>query len=386
MFLEPLEPRRLLASVTGLILVDADAGKDIRPLQNGATIDLAKLPAHLAVRATATSDTQSVRFYFNSASQVENEAPYAMAGDELVEGAERFHPWAAPAGQHVLSAVAYTADDARGEAGPALTVEFSVVGEVRRGGELGPAQPGQAPVWGPGLPGEWSRIFNQTFDSPLNPKIWGSRFWWHGNVGGGGQMEVYDPIALSVKNGVLSMTARERKALGSDGEVYPYTSGMINTGGEIDSVPAGFTFQYGYVEARLKIPAGRGLWPAFWMLPASHNDAAGEIDIMEVIGHHPSTLETTYHRFGHREAASTHAGTDLSKAFHTFAVDWRPDSITWYLDGREVFRTERDIIREPMYLILNLAVGGDWPGPPNDATEFPATMQVDYVRVWQRKI
>jgi beta-glucanase (GH16 family) len=135
-------------------------------------------------------------------------------------------------------------------------------------------------------------------------------------------------------------------------------------------------------------PSGKGLWPAFWLLPSSR-ESKPEIDVMEVLGHRTTALELHFH---YKDAAgkTKSAGTevivdDLSAGWHIYGCDWTADKIVWYLDGREVWRyTRRDFVpREPMYLILNLAVGGKWPGKPDTATAFPTNFDIDYVRVWQ---
>ncbi len=167
-----------------------------------------------------------------------------------------------------------------------------------------------------------------------------------------------------------------------------YTSARLNTSGK-------FTAQYGHVEARMKIPRGQGMWPAFWMLgtPVNWPDS-GEIDIMENVGFEPSTVHGTLHGPGYSGAGGIGAGYTLpggqafADAFHTFAVDWAPDSITWTVDGNVYQRrTPADlggrqwVFNRPYFLILNLAVGGYWPGDPDSSTAFPQTLVVDHVSV-----
>ncbi|MYR46420.1 family 16 glycosylhydrolase [Streptomyces sp. SID5910] len=167
-----------------------------------------------------------------------------------------------------------------------------------------------------------------------------------------------------------------------------YTSARLNTSGK-------FTAQYGHVEARMKIPRGQGMWPAFWMLgtPVNWPDS-GEIDIMENVGFEPSTVHGTIHGPGYSGSGGIGAGYTLpggqafADAFHTFAVDWAPDSITWSVDGNVYqTRTPADlggrqwVFNKPFFLILNLAVGGYWPGDPDGSTAFPQTLVVDHVSV-----
>ncbi|WP_327714464.1 family 16 glycosylhydrolase [Streptomyces sp. NBC_00490] len=170
-----------------------------------------------------------------------------------------------------------------------------------------------------------------------------------------------------------------------------YTSARMNTSGK-------FSAQYGHVEARMKIPRGQGMWPAFWMLGTDIGSVgwpnSGEIDVMENVGYEPSTVHGTIHGPGYSGSAGIGSGYTLpngqafADAFHTFAVDWAPNSIKWSVDG-VVYqtRTPADVggntwaFNKPFFLILNLAVGGYWPGDPNSSTAFPAQLVVDSVSV-----
>jgi beta-glucanase (GH16 family) len=164
---------------------------------------------------------------------------------------------------------------------------------------------------------------------------------------------------------------------------FHYTSGMVTTGPPRWRTRPKFAFTYGYVEARMRLPAGRGLWPALWLLPADQGSRP-EIDIVEVLGHDTDRARFHYHPRGGDSLGHHWAGPDLTAGWHRFAVDWRPGEITWIVDGRARWRVRGPAVsREPMYLVLNLAVGGDWPGAPDGATAFPARMEVDWVRVWQ---
>src|SRR6478735_7230969 len=170
-----------------------------------------------------------------------------------------------------------------------------------------------------------------------------------------------------------------------------YTSARLNTSGK-------FSTTYGRVEARMKIPRGQGIWPAFWMLGSDIGSVgwpnSGEIDIMENVGFEPGTVHGTLHGPGYSGSGGIGAGYTLpggaafADDFHTFAVDWAPDSITWSVDGTVYqTRTPADlngndwVFDKPFFLILNLAVGGYWPGDPDGSTAFPQQLVVDYVRV-----
>lgn len=187
-----------------------------------------------------------------------------------------------------------------------------------------------------------------------------------------------DPF--SIEDGILTITGNPANdAVQSEIGGYAYTSGMLTSYGT-------FSFMYGYVEMRAKMPKGQGLWPAFWMLSAE-GGWPPEIDIVEVLGDDPTSLHTTVHttdggtRTHYSKAISVE---DMSADFHTYAVDWRENEITWYFDDVEVFRrvTPEDN-KVPMYLLLNLAIGGAWGGYPDETTVFPAQYQIDYVRVYQ---
>jgi beta-glucanase (GH16 family) len=167
-----------------------------------------------------------------------------------------------------------------------------------------------------------------------------------------------------------------------------YTSARLNTSGK-------FTQTYGHFEARMKLPRGQGMWPAFWMLGDNIGSVgwpnSGEIDIMENVGFEPTTVHGTMHGPGYSGAngiGAPYSGPNFSDDFHTYAVDWAPNSIKWSVDGNVYeTRTPADIggnqwvFDHPFDIILNLAVGGDWPGDPNGATTFPQQLVVDYVHV-----
>ncbi|MFD3577186.1 family 16 glycosylhydrolase [Streptomyces sp. NPDC058644] len=170
-----------------------------------------------------------------------------------------------------------------------------------------------------------------------------------------------------------------------------YTSARLNTSGK-------FTQTYGHVEARMKVPRGQGMWPAFWMLGADIGTVgwpqSGEIDVMENVGFEPGTVHGTLHGPGYSGSGGIGAGYTLpggeafADKFHTFAVDWSPNKVTWSVDGN-VYQTrtpadlggQQWVFDKPFFLILNLAVGGYWPGDPDGSTAFPQQLVVDYVRV-----
>lgn len=173
-----------------------------------------------------------------------------------------------------------------------------------------------------------------------------------------------------------------------------YTSARIITAGNLEVT-------YGRIEARIKIPYGQGLWPAFWMLgndlPNVGWPESGEIDIMENIGREPDRIHGTVHGPGYSGGSGIGRGVSLPDGgrfaddFHVFAIDWSPVRIVWTLDGvpystvtpADLPRGARWVFDHPFFLILNVAVGGHWPGDPDDTTTFPQEMAIDYVRVYQ---
>ncbi len=163
--------------------------------------------------------------------------------------------------------------------------------------------------------------------------------------------------------------------------------------------------QYGRIEARIKLPKGRGLWPAFWMLGSNLPEVgwptSGEIDIMEHVGKEPANLYGTIHGPGYSGARGVSGKTSLASGaladdFHRYAIEWEEGQIRWFLDETNYFTTTVAslpgsspwVFDHPFYLILNLAVGGGWPGRPDATTQFPQEMRVDYIRIyrWQEPV
>lgn len=197
---------------------------------------------------------------------------------------------------------------------------------------------------------------------------------------------------VSVESGVLKITARQESYEGSN-----YTSARLITKGL-------FQKRYGRFEARIKLPTGQGLWPAFWLLGDDSNGEVwpeiGEIDIMEYLGNEPTKVLGTVHgpQFSGAESISKELVLESDRfdtGFHIFGIEWSPNKINFYVDDKlyqsitpEVVDEETDGEGEwvfndrPFYIILNVAVGGNLPGPPNEETMFPQSMYVDYVRVY----
>jgi beta-glucanase (GH16 family) len=248
----------------------------------------------------------------------------------------------------------------------------------------------------PGQSGGWKLTWQDEFDgTSLDPSKWvyaeGGGGW------GNNELQTYTSRSqnVAVENGHLVITALRENHTGTDAIAREYTSGRIRTQGK-------FSQTYGKFEARMKLPYGQGIWPAFWMLGDDIEQvgwpACGEIDIMENIGREPSTVHGTLHGPGYSGAKSIGGAHQLAGGkrfaddFHVFAVEWEPKEIRWYVDGK-LFKTLKPtdlpagskwVFDHPHHMLLNLAVGGRWPGNPDTTTEFPQRLTVDYVRVYQR--
>lgn len=246
---------------------------------------------------------------------------------------------------------------------------------------------------------EYTLVWEDNFEgTALNRNDWNVELHEPGWVNNELQRYVDSTENIYVEDGNLVIQAV--KTDNGDGTAS-YTSGRVNTQNKHD-------FKYGKFEARLKVPSGKGFLPAFWMMPTDESfygqwPKCGEIDIMEVLGSETATSHGTLH-FGEPHTQSQGGYTleegDFSSEFHVFSCEWEPGEIRFYVDG-ELFHTENDWFTkkegfgevaypapydQPFYMILNLAVGGDWPGNPDETTEFGdnAQLVVDYVKVYQK--
>jgi beta-glucanase (GH16 family) len=243
---------------------------------------------------------------------------------------------------------------------------------------------------------KWQLVWRDEFEGKsLDYSRWGVEF----NALGGGNQELqfYSDRKenVRVEKGHLVLEARRDNYAGL-GTQREYSSGRVRTKHRGD-------WKYGRVEVRAKLPKGQGMWPAIWMMPTEEQygswAASGEIDIMEMQGHAPNKVFGTLH-YGARWPDNTHTGDtytlkqgDFSQEFHTFAIEWEEGEIRWYVDG-EHYQTQTKWsstggafpapFDQPFHLILNLAVGGRWVGPPDATTTFPQQLRVDYVRVYQQ--
>ena len=228
----------------------------------------------------------------------------------------------------------------------------------------------------------YSLVWSEEFDGPtLDLSKWvheiGAGGW------GNNELQYYtaNPNNIFIDTGYLNIVGQIESVGGAN-----FTSSRIKTQGLYD-------FQYGRVESRIKVPVGQGLWPAFWMLGSNISTVSwplcGEIDIMEHVNNELIIYGTHhYDYFGH----TYDGGQDWADAsiFHVYSIEWTDTEIIWFLDGVQFFQTDigpgstsKEEFHKPFFLLLNLAIGGNWPGSPNGSTTFPASMCVDYVRVYQ---
>ena len=239
----------------------------------------------------------------------------------------------------------------------------------------------------------WTLAWSDEFDGPAgqlpNPANWTFDI---GTDWGNAQLE-YDtdrPENVSLDgNGNLAITAREESYMGS-----AYTSGRIKTEGLFEQARGRF-------EARIRLPTGQGIWPAFWMLGNDFGTVGwprcGEIDVMEYRGQEPSVVHGTVHGPGYSAGAGvsgryTLSGARFDTGFHVFSIEWDTAGIKWFVDG-EHYHTVRPadtggrewVFDHPFFILLNVAVGGHFVGPPDASTHFPQSMLVDWVRVHRRE-
>ena len=243
-------------------------------------------------------------------------------------------------------------------------------------------------------PGGWRLVWSDEFDQPdgtsPNPAKWGY------DTGGKGlgnkELEYYTSRTNNarIEGGKLVIEARKEDFGGKN-----YTSARLLTKDKC-------SWTYGRFEARIKIPRGQGVWPAFWLLSTNIGSVGwptcGEIDIMENIGREPGMAHGTVHGPGYSGDSgiggpvTLPGGVVVADDFHVFAVECEPESVAWFMDGRKYFsitpaslpNKARWVFNQPKFMLLNFAVGGAWPGYPDATSTFPQRMIVDYVRVYEK--
>ena len=251
----------------------------------------------------------------------------------------------------------------------------SVLGVTSEGYTAANTYEGKTLVWSDEFDGDAINLDNWTYD--LGGHGWGNQ-----------ELQVYTNSSDNayVANGNLMIVAED--------EGSHYTSARLKSIGLQE-------FQYGRVDVRAVLPQGQGIWPAIWMLganfPSAGWPACGEIDIMELIGSSPNVVHGTVH-YGDSYQSHQYVGNGtsigfaetFSDEFHVFSIEWNEEGIEWFLDDVPFFSVDNDVsgsqnypFHEPFFFIMNVAVGGLWPGYPDATTSFPQFMAVDYVRVYQ---
>lgn len=252
---------------------------------------------------------------------------------------------------------------------------------------------------------EWALAWNDEFEGPAgsvpDPEMWGYDLGDGSAIGlagwGNNELEWYtdEPPNVALDgDGHLVITVRE-----SDGSLECYYGPCQYTSARLLTKDR-FEFQHGYLEARIRVPPGFGLWPAFWMLGGNIDEVdwptSGEIDVMEYVGRRPNEVLGTLHGPGYSGSGGISGRIDLgepvAEAFHTVALEWEPGRVVWFLDGTPYHEVARDqvapsewVFEQPFFMLLNVAVGGNLGGPVFPDTRFPAEMLVDYVRLYEKE-
>lgn len=283
---------------------------------------------------------------------------------------------------------------------PAIAAVLTACGG---GGGSATAAPVPAPVASTPAPSnKWSLVWSDEFDGAAGSVPKTSN--WNYDLGnaenngwGNREFQYYTANARNAQHdgaGMLVITAEKATNPGPcwNGKPCEYTSARIHSNNKV-------SFTYGKVEARMKLPTGKGIWPAFWTLgtdiATNPWPASGEIDIMEFVPQTPNSTYGTLHGPGYSGAQGIGKPVDLGAPvvndFHTYTIIKRPNEIVWYVDGKEYHRLTPAqlpaggtwVFEKPFFVILNLAVGGDWPGAPDATTPLPAQMKVDWVRIYK---
>lgn len=245
---------------------------------------------------------------------------------------------------------------------------------------------------------DWQLVWSDEFQADT---IDTSKWEWEVNSDGGGNNELQyytaRPENSFIEDGKLVIQALKETYTGSDQRTRSYTSARMRTKYKGD-------WKYGRIRVKAKLPYGQGLWPAIWMLPTDWVyggwAASGEIDIMEYLGHDRYKIYGTIHYGGqwpdNKHTGSDYVdGSDFSADFHVYEIEWREGEVKWFVDGNHYltlddwYTTAGDFpapFDQRFHLILNVAVGGNWPGNPDSTTTFPQRMEVDYIRVYQENV
>ena len=242
----------------------------------------------------------------------------------------------------------------------------------------------------------WALVWNDEFDGPaLNLEKWSFEIGGHG--WGNNELQYYsdDDSTAFIQDGKLVIRADlVPQGTGSSDNLRYFSSARLRTSGKGD-------WRYGRIEVKAKLALGQGIWPAIWMLPTDWMDGgwpeSGEIDIMEHVGYDPGRVHGSIHTGSYNHKINTQRGGSklldkISSKFYVYAIEWYEDRIDFLIDDAKYFSFQNDgkndfntwPFNQRFHLLINIAVGGDWPGSPDETTQFPTEMEVEYVRVYEK--
>ena len=242
----------------------------------------------------------------------------------------------------------------------------------------------------------WALVWNDEFDGPaLNLEKWSYEIGGHG--WGNNELQYYsdDDSTAFIQDGKLVIRADlVPQGTGSSDNLRYFSSARLRTSGKGD-------WRYGRIEVKAKLAMGQGIWPAIWMLPTDWMyggwPESGEIDIMEHVGYDPGRVHGSIHTGSYNHKINTQRGGSklldkISSKFYVYAIEWYEDRIDFLIDDSKYFSFQNDgkndfntwPFNQRFHLLINIAVGGDWPGSPDETTQFPTEMEVEYVRVYEK--
>ena len=242
----------------------------------------------------------------------------------------------------------------------------------------------------------WALVWNDEFDGPaLNLEKWSYEIGGHG--WGNNELQYYsdDDSTAFIQDGKLVLRADiVPQGTGSADNLRYFSSARLRTSGKGD-------WRYGRIEVKAKLALGQGIWPAIWMLPTDWTyggwPESGEIDIMEHVGYDPGRVHGSIHTGSYNHKINTQRGGSrlldkISSKFYVYAIEWYEDRIDFLIDDAKYFSFQNDgkndfntwPFNQRFHLLINIAVGGDWPGSPDETTQFPTEMEVEYVRVYEK--
>ena len=242
----------------------------------------------------------------------------------------------------------------------------------------------------------WALVWNEEFDGPaLNLEKWSFEIGGHG--WGNNELQYYsdDDSTAFIQDGKLVIRADlVPQGTGSSDNLRYFSSARLRTSGKGD-------WRYGRIEVKAKLALGQGIWPAIWMLPTDWMyggwPESGEIDIMEHVGYDPGRVHGSIHTGSYNHKINTQRGGSklldkISSKFYVYAIEWYEDRIDFLINDAKYFSFQNDgkndfntwPFNQRFHLLINIAVGGDWPGSPDETTQFPTEMEVEYVRVYEK--